>query len=618
MSSPVNAVPDTQLGLTNDEIALLRHHQQAAASGGSSSGAASRASSQGLFLLDSNSLERLSRHFDQLLQQVQVKLDHLSEQSQFVSEQKYDRAANAILHADSEIARFTDILRQIDELEVYFDQIRHFQGIVRSYRQRIDEMEESLQNNTSGRRHSPSSHETTTHSHRQHREVKTEHLSALSQSTPEIQKESDAKHTTVMKLAAENSKSGKMKNDAAEHESRLRSWWRDEREEARADAEIKAAVKVAKEKPPKKMIEFQCDNPQCGSCTHTPLRSSDTLVKHIEGEHAQLFICIFSFAGCQNKFASKKEWKLHVSSQHLNPYYWVCELQDCGKVQMQNRKNDEITKGVRFTESDLFTKHLRTKHATSSVKTLELEKRIQALRISCLRGERHPPECVSCPHCTMNFAGLHCLDEMMDHLAELKDFRMEDRKNSPVFVRWALRERIIQREPNGKLSLCAIKKELGQHGDQSQEGRKVTSLSNDNPGPFSDSGYASMDPNQDINREEVDDDTGSICTDGQELNIEEAVKKKLVAALSRETIQHLHSTLVKLDNLRISMKSIVELLKEFSIRLQFSAKTGQQKDSSVFVRHYRQLVIFVHPTLIEIHETDIENLVVSQSCMKPR
>jgi hypothetical protein len=41
MASP----PDTQLGLTNDEIALLRHHQQAAAStaGGSSSRAASRA-----------------------------------------------------------------------------------------------------------------------------------------------------------------------------------------------------------------------------------------------------------------------------------------------------------------------------------------------------------------------------------------------------------------------------------------------------------------------------------------------------------------------------------------------------------------------------------------------
>ena len=35
--------------------------------------------------------------------------------------------------ADSEIARFHEILRQIDELEVDFDRIRHIRDIVRSY-----------------------------------------------------------------------------------------------------------------------------------------------------------------------------------------------------------------------------------------------------------------------------------------------------------------------------------------------------------------------------------------------------------------------------------------------------------------------------------------------------
>ncbi|KAL5317478.1 hypothetical protein ACEPPN_014573 [Leptodophora sp. 'Broadleaf-Isolate-01'] len=119
MASPANAVPDTQLGLTNDEIALLRHHQQAAAStaGGSSSRAASRASSQGLLLLDGTSLAALGRHFDRLMQQIQERLDYLSEQSQMVAQQQYDRAGNAIAIADSEIARFHEILRQIDELE---------------------------------------------------------------------------------------------------------------------------------------------------------------------------------------------------------------------------------------------------------------------------------------------------------------------------------------------------------------------------------------------------------------------------------------------------------------------------------------------------------------------
>jgi hypothetical protein len=97
-----------------------------------------------------------------------------------------------------------------------------------------------------------------------------------------------------------------------------------------------------------------------------------------------------------------------------------------------------------------------------------------------------------------------------------------------------------------------------------------------------------MGVNQDPNREDVEDETQTICTDGQELDIEEGVKRKLVAAFSRETIQHLHSTWAKLDSRRLNMKSLAELLKEFSIRLQFSAKLGQQKDTAVFVRHYRQ------------------------------
>jgi hypothetical protein len=172
MASPSNSVPDTQLGLTNDEIALLRHHQQAAAStaGGSSSRAASRASSQGLLLLDGSSLAALGRHFDRLMQQIQARLDYLSEQSQMVAQQQYDRAGNAIAIADSEIARFHDILRQIDELEVDFDKIRHIRDIVRSYRQRVDEMEQQMEHSGSSSRHRHRHHgESSGSSSRRHR-----------------------------------------------------------------------------------------------------------------------------------------------------------------------------------------------------------------------------------------------------------------------------------------------------------------------------------------------------------------------------------------------------------------------------------------------------------------
>ncbi|KAF7954453.1 hypothetical protein ACHAQE_007915 [Botrytis cinerea] len=175
MASPAPSVPDTQLNLTADEIALLRHHQVQAAvtAGSSSSRAASRASSQGLLLLDTTSLAALGRHFDHLISQISARLDYLSEQSAIVAQQQYDNAGNAIAMADAEIARFHDILRQIDELELDFDRIRHIRDIVRGYRQRVEEMEQavdrSASGHTSGSRHRHRHHHESSGSSRRHR-----------------------------------------------------------------------------------------------------------------------------------------------------------------------------------------------------------------------------------------------------------------------------------------------------------------------------------------------------------------------------------------------------------------------------------------------------------------
>ena len=90
-----------------------------------------------------------------------------------VAQQQHDRAGNAIAIADAEIARFHDILRQIDELEVDFDRIRHIRDIVRSYRQRVEEMEREVESSSSSRhRHHSSSHrhqESSGSTHRRHR-----------------------------------------------------------------------------------------------------------------------------------------------------------------------------------------------------------------------------------------------------------------------------------------------------------------------------------------------------------------------------------------------------------------------------------------------------------------
>ncbi|KAI1099585.1 hypothetical protein F4804DRAFT_78424 [Jackrogersella minutella] len=160
-----NTVEDTQLGLTDEEINLLRFHQ--AQAGSSSSRAASRASSQGRLLLDGASLAALSRHLDRLMHQIQQRIEYLSEQSSVVTMQQYDHAGNLVDNADAEIARFQGIMAQIDELELDFDRVAHIRDIVRDYRQRVENLERELESSSSSRREHHHSHRHShSHSHR--------------------------------------------------------------------------------------------------------------------------------------------------------------------------------------------------------------------------------------------------------------------------------------------------------------------------------------------------------------------------------------------------------------------------------------------------------------------
>jgi YD repeat-containing protein len=169
-SSSQNAVPDTQLGLTSEELQLLRQGQVAAlreGGGSNSSRAASRVSSNGLLLLDSSSLAALGRYFDNVMQNIGTQLNYLSDQSAMFTTVQYDRAGNLIEVADSEIERFHDILRQIEELEVDFDRIAHVKEIVRGFRQRADEMDRDLQRSggTTSSRHREGHHSSSSHRH---------------------------------------------------------------------------------------------------------------------------------------------------------------------------------------------------------------------------------------------------------------------------------------------------------------------------------------------------------------------------------------------------------------------------------------------------------------------
>ena len=65
----------------------------------------------------------------------------LSRQTQLSTRAQSSHAADAMAMADAEIARFHDILRQIDELEREFDKVRHIRDIVKGFRGRVSALE---------------------------------------------------------------------------------------------------------------------------------------------------------------------------------------------------------------------------------------------------------------------------------------------------------------------------------------------------------------------------------------------------------------------------------------------------------------------------------------------
>lgn len=145
------SVPDTQLGLTSDEIHTLRYHQQVAlahhqqtSASSSTRAPSSNASSQGRLLLDPTSLTLLSHHFDRLLYSIQQRYQQLHIQCQQATAAQQTRAQGVMEDADAQIARFEEILRQIDEVSLEFQKIKRIGEIVKSFRARVEALERRI------------------------------------------------------------------------------------------------------------------------------------------------------------------------------------------------------------------------------------------------------------------------------------------------------------------------------------------------------------------------------------------------------------------------------------------------------------------------------------------
>lgn len=100
---------------------------------------------------------------------IEQNIRYLSEQAQMFTQVQYDRAGNIIDGADAEIARYADILRQLDELEVDFDRIAHIKEIVKGYRSRVETLEKDLESSGGGSsnrlKHSSPHHHKHSHKH---------------------------------------------------------------------------------------------------------------------------------------------------------------------------------------------------------------------------------------------------------------------------------------------------------------------------------------------------------------------------------------------------------------------------------------------------------------------
>ncbi|MDI1492617.1 MAG: hypothetical protein OHK93_004399 [Ramalina farinacea] len=179
MPSLPTTIADTQLGLTQAELHILRQHQQVALSAqptpshshnpslastrgrgtarvsNSSSRAASNASSHaggaGRLLLDASSLAALSTHFANLMGAIERKLDQFNAQSAASISAQQARASKSIAHADVELARVRQVLQTIDDLENEYDKIRNIRNIVKSFRGRVESLERRVDSKTSSK-----------------------------------------------------------------------------------------------------------------------------------------------------------------------------------------------------------------------------------------------------------------------------------------------------------------------------------------------------------------------------------------------------------------------------------------------------------------------------------
>jgi len=177
-------------------------------------------------------------------------------------------------------------------------------------------------------------------------------------------------------------------------------------------------------------------------------------------KHLRPFKCTFSFAGCDQIFGSKNEWKRHVTSQHMHLSYWECNFSPCKDRQ------------AFFNQRELFGMHLKRMHVPSAKKVesfwSEAQKKMvheqnRVERERWIREEipniqdsfkvlRETPLESDCEVCRAKFSGPKSWDLKMEHVGE----HYENGEKPPPdghfedegLIKWALEHQLVmERDP---------------------------------------------------------------------------------------------------------------------------------------------------------------------------
>lgn len=200
------------------------------------------------------------------------------------------------------------------------------------------------------------------------------------------------------------------------------------------------------------------DRQACSYCSHV-CPSTSTLAKHVLNAHTRPFTCTFARYGCPATFGSKNEYKRHVSSQHLRPGLYRCDLGSCIPQTKPQQGKDESYN--HFNRKDIFTQHIRRMHAPAhtapKVEKDAFEASLEHIRARCWVKMHDPPPRTVCGFCLSKevekaFEGKNAWEERMEHVARHLERGDLDEVEDTGLRDWMVQEGLLTWNPTEETS----------------------------------------------------------------------------------------------------------------------------------------------------------------------